>query len=114
MEPGGKGSFQAVKLQRFARTTVCSHSPEGHGRQSSIYSQKHFRECAGERLPHSGQSGSGVKDEYTRRWQSWKVWSLRIGTIWGRKWKAGAGHSSVCRRSPRAHSERRRDSLPSV
>jgi len=26
MEPGGKGSFQAVKLQRPARTTVCSHS----------------------------------------------------------------------------------------
>jgi hypothetical protein len=25
-EPGGKGSFQAVKLQRPARTTVCSHS----------------------------------------------------------------------------------------
>ena len=26
MEPGGKDSFQAVKLQRPARTTVCSHS----------------------------------------------------------------------------------------
>jgi hypothetical protein len=26
MEPGGKGSFQAVKLQRPARTIVCSHS----------------------------------------------------------------------------------------
>jgi predicted RNA binding protein YcfA (HicA-like mRNA interferase family) len=26
MEPGGKGSFQAFKLQRPARTTVCSHS----------------------------------------------------------------------------------------
>jgi hypothetical protein len=26
MELGGKGSFQAVKLQRPARTTVCSHS----------------------------------------------------------------------------------------
>src|ERR1700691_4974321 len=26
MEAGGKGSFQAVKLQRPARTTVCSHS----------------------------------------------------------------------------------------
>jgi hypothetical protein len=25
-EVGGKGSFQAVKLQRPARTTVCSHS----------------------------------------------------------------------------------------
>ena len=26
MEPGGQGSFQAVKLQRPARATVCSHS----------------------------------------------------------------------------------------
>lgn len=26
MERGGKGSFQAFKLQRHARTTVCSHS----------------------------------------------------------------------------------------
>jgi hypothetical protein len=26
MEPGGKGSFQAAKLQRSDRTTVCSHS----------------------------------------------------------------------------------------
>jgi hypothetical protein len=26
LEAGGKGSFQAVKLQRPARATVCSHS----------------------------------------------------------------------------------------
>jgi hypothetical protein len=26
MEPGAKGSFQSVKLQRPGRTTVCSHS----------------------------------------------------------------------------------------
>jgi len=26
MELGGKGSFQAAKLQRSARATVCSHS----------------------------------------------------------------------------------------
>ena len=26
MGPSGKGSFQAVKLQKAARTTVCSHS----------------------------------------------------------------------------------------
>jgi hypothetical protein len=26
MKPGGKGSFQAVKLQKPTRTTVCSHS----------------------------------------------------------------------------------------
>ena len=26
MELGGKGSFQAAKLQRSSRTTVCSHS----------------------------------------------------------------------------------------
>jgi len=32
MELGGKGSFQAAKPQRSARTTVCSHSTRGHGR----------------------------------------------------------------------------------
>jgi hypothetical protein len=34
IEPGGKGSFQAVKLQRPVRTTVCSHSTKGHGRRA--------------------------------------------------------------------------------
>jgi hypothetical protein len=29
MEFGGKGSFQAIKLQRLARTTVCSHPAKG-------------------------------------------------------------------------------------
>jgi hypothetical protein len=32
IEPCGKGSFQAVKLQRPVRATVCSHSTKGHGR----------------------------------------------------------------------------------
>ena len=31
MEAGGKGSFQAVKLQRPDRTTVCSHSARDMG-----------------------------------------------------------------------------------
>jgi len=38
MEPGGKGSFQAVKLQRPARTTVCSHSAKDMAAVFSIKS----------------------------------------------------------------------------
>jgi hypothetical protein len=34
MQPGSKGSFQAVKLQRPARATVCSRSRSGHGRHA--------------------------------------------------------------------------------
>ena len=36
IEPGGKGSFQAVKLQRPARTTVCSHSTRDMAAMRSI------------------------------------------------------------------------------
>ena len=36
--PGGKGSFQAVKLQRPARTTVCSHSTRDMAAMRSIES----------------------------------------------------------------------------
>jgi hypothetical protein len=36
MEPSGKGSFQAVKLQRPARTTVCSHSTRDMAAMHSI------------------------------------------------------------------------------
>ena len=59
MEPGGKGSFQAVKLQRPPRAAVCSHSPEGHSRQGSIQSQEHLKKCSVERLSRCGQSGGG-------------------------------------------------------
>ena len=40
MEPGGKGSFQAVKLQRPARTTVCSHSTRDMAAIDSIESKQ--------------------------------------------------------------------------
>ena len=39
MELGDKGSFQAVKLQRFARTTVCSHSTKDMAAIHSIESK---------------------------------------------------------------------------
>ena len=39
MEPGGPGSFQAVKLQRPAGTTVCSHSTRDMAAMSSIESE---------------------------------------------------------------------------
>jgi hypothetical protein len=35
---GGKGSFQAAKLQRSARTTVCSHSTRDMAAMRSIES----------------------------------------------------------------------------
>jgi len=38
IELGGKGSFQAVKLQRPARTTVCSHSTRD---MAAIFHQIH-------------------------------------------------------------------------
>jgi hypothetical protein len=38
MELGGKGSFQAAKLQRSARTTVCSHSTRDMAAMRSIES----------------------------------------------------------------------------
>jgi hypothetical protein len=38
MGPGGKGSFEAVKLQRPARTTVCGHSAKDMAAVCSIES----------------------------------------------------------------------------
>ena len=40
IESGGKGSFQAVKLQRPARATVCSHSTRDMAAMSSIDSKR--------------------------------------------------------------------------
>ena len=37
MEPGGKGSFHAVKLQRSARATVCSHSTRDMAAMVPLY-----------------------------------------------------------------------------
>jgi len=45
MELGRKGSFQAVKLQRPARTTVCSHSTRDMAAMGSIES-KHYNDDA--------------------------------------------------------------------
>ena len=39
IEPSGKGSFQAVKLQRPARATVCSHSTRDMAATRSIESK---------------------------------------------------------------------------
>jgi hypothetical protein len=39
MELGGQGSFQAVKLQRPTRTTVCSHSTRDMDAMRSIESK---------------------------------------------------------------------------
>jgi hypothetical protein len=50
LERGGKGSFQAVKLQRPARTTVCSHSTRDMAATSSIESQHDNNDTQNRRL----------------------------------------------------------------
>jgi hypothetical protein len=55
MELGGKGSFQAVKLQRPARTTVCSHSHKGHAAIGSIESKYDDKDTQDEYLSGCGQ-----------------------------------------------------------
>ena len=50
MEPSGKGSFQAVKLQRPARTTVCSHSTRDMAAVHSIVSNCHNNGTQDQRL----------------------------------------------------------------
>jgi hypothetical protein len=55
MEPSGKGSFQAVKLQRPARTTVCSHSTRDMAAVHSIVSKHHNNDTQDERLSNCEQ-----------------------------------------------------------
>jgi hypothetical protein len=47
MDSGGKGSFQAVKLQRPARTTVCSHSTRDMTAMRSIESKQDDNDTQG-------------------------------------------------------------------
>jgi len=54
MELGGKGSFQAAKLQRSARTTVCSHST---------------RDMAAMRSIESNHDNDDIQDEYLSSWE---------------------------------------------
>ena len=43
MEPGGKGSFQSVKLQRPDRATVCSHSARDMAAMGCIDSDHNYK-----------------------------------------------------------------------
>ena len=54
-EPGGKGSFQTVKLQRPARTTVCSHSTRDIAAIGSIESTHDIDDTQHECLCSCGQ-----------------------------------------------------------
>jgi hypothetical protein len=56
MEPDGKDSFQAFKLQRSARTTVCSHSARDIAPMRSIELKLDPSDTRDEGLPSSGQS----------------------------------------------------------
>jgi hypothetical protein len=53
--PAAKGSFQAAKLQRSARTTVCSHSTRDVAAMRSIESQHDYSDTQGEFLSGCGQ-----------------------------------------------------------
>ena len=55
MEPGGPGSFQAVKLQRPARATVCSHSTRDMAAVISIESEWEHNDAQCECLSGCGQ-----------------------------------------------------------
>jgi hypothetical protein len=52
------GSFQAAKLQRSARTTVCSHSTRDMAAMRSIKSQHHYSDTQDEFLSGCGQCKS--------------------------------------------------------
>jgi hypothetical protein len=47
---GGKGSFQTVKLQRPARTTLCSHSTRDEAAVYPVESKRDHRNLQHERL----------------------------------------------------------------
>jgi hypothetical protein len=61
MELGGKGSFQAFKLQRSARTTVCSHSTRDMAATRSIDSKHENSGARHKCLSSCEQSRRGVK-----------------------------------------------------
>src|ERR1017187_10347554 len=56
IEPSGKGSFQAVKLQRPARATVCSHSTRDMAATRSIESKHDHNDTQDECLSCCEQS----------------------------------------------------------
>ena len=64
-EPGGKGNFQAVKLQRPARATVCSHSTKDVAAMSSIESEWEHNDAQCECLSGCGQIGAGCASRRT-------------------------------------------------
>ena len=61
MERGGKGGFQAFKLQRPARTTVCSHSTRDMAATRSIESKLDNSGARHKCLSSCEQSCRGVK-----------------------------------------------------
>ena len=56
-EPSGKGSFQAINLQRPARATVCSHSTRDMAAMRSIESEHDHNDTQNECLSSCEQSG---------------------------------------------------------
>jgi hypothetical protein len=75
-EPGGKGSFQAVKLQRPARTTVCSHSTRDIGAIGSIETKHNIEDTQYGCLSSCGQLWSEAK---TNAWTPCSGWAVANG-----------------------------------
>src|SRR3984893_2831382 len=71
-EPGGKGSFQAVKLQRPARTTVCSHSTRDIAAMGSVETKHDIKDSQYGCLSSCGQLRSNAK---TNVWTPCSGWS---------------------------------------
>ena len=63
MESGGKGSFQAAKLQRSAQTAVCSHSTGDMAAMRSIESKQDHKRYSGECLSCCEHILGGGKNE---------------------------------------------------
>ena len=66
MELGSKGSFQAVKLQRPARTTVCSHSVRDMAAMRSIESNRNHNDSQGECLSSCEQLSAEPNDAVSK------------------------------------------------
>jgi hypothetical protein len=77
MEPGGKDSFQAVKLQRPARATVCSHSKRDMAAMCSMESKHDNNDTQDECLSSCVQLLSGGENERAER-SSCRAVALRL------------------------------------
>jgi hypothetical protein len=110
MEPGGKGSFQAVKLQRPARTTVCSHSHKGHAAIGSIESKHDDNDTQDEYLSGCGQLQSeGANERPDAMSLPWQLYCEALQSLFPllaacylpffHSWSTEGGSLPICERN---------------